>query len=94
LTGEIERAARAVTGEEIADPELVRQVVHAAHAAIALVFLTEYKRLVVIDPQEASDPAATVAAVAHLYGEHPRELRPWLARQAAIKVAVYSATVD
>lgn len=95
LTGEIERAARAVTGaQEITDEELVRQVVHAAHAAIALVFLTEYRRLVVLDPEKVADPSATIAAVQQVYAEHPRELRPWLARQAAVKVAVGSAAVD
>jgi hypothetical protein len=92
LAGELERSARTVADEQaITDPELIRQIVHACHAAIALVFLTEYRRAVVLDPATASDPATTATAVQALYTDHPPVMRPYLALQAAMKVEVWSA---
>jgi len=95
LTAEITRHADALAAEKvIPSPRLAAQVVKACHAAIALVLVTDYRRAVVLDPADAADPAKTVAAVAQVFADFPKPLRPHLAHSAAVKVAVYSAAVD
>ena len=95
LTAEITRhAAELAADQVIRSPHLVKQVVAACHAAIALVLVTDYHRAVVLDPAEAADPEQTTAAVGRVFADFPRPLRPHLAHSAAVKVAVYSAAVD
>jgi len=95
LTAEITLYANKLAAEKvIPGVSLVKQVVVACHAAIALVLVTDYRRAVVLDPADAADPAKTVAAVAQVFADFPKELRPHLAHSAAVKIAVYSAVVD
>jgi hypothetical protein len=95
LTAEITRHADALAAEKvIPSPRLIEQVVSACHAAIALVLVTDYRRAVLLDPADAADPAKTVTAVAKVFADFPKEIRPHLAHSAAVKVAVYSAAVD
>jgi hypothetical protein len=95
LTAEITRHANKLAAEKvIPSPRLVSQVVSACHAAIALVLVTDYRRAVLLDPADAADPEKTTAAVAQVFADFPKELRPHLAHSAAVKVAVYSAAVD
>lgn len=95
LLGELARHAREVTAPDLPRPDrnLIEQVCRACTAAIALVFVTDYRRLVLFDPRDAADPAKTAAAVTRLIAEHPRELRPHLAHRAATKIAVHGMTI-
>lgn len=83
------RSVFAVAAERrITDPDLIQQTIDAAHAAIGLVLLTDYHRAGLIDRAKVTDPAATASAVRAALAAHPRELRPDLARRAAVKIAL------
>ena len=91
----IARHARDVTAPDLphADSHLVEQVCRACIAAIALVFVTDYRRLALFDARDAADPAKTAAAVTRLLADHPAELRPHLAHRAATKIAIHGMTI-
>lgn len=87
--GHLARSIFAIAADlGITDPDLIQQTLDACHAAIALVLITDYHRAGLIDRETVTDPAATATAVQGALIAHPRELRPDLARRAAIKIAV------
>ena len=88
--GHLVRSTYAVAAERrITDPDLIQQTIDACYAAIGLVLLTDYSSAGLIDREKVTDPDATARAVRAALGSHPRELRPDLARHAAIKIAIY-----
>jgi hypothetical protein len=87
--GHLARSVFAVAAERrITDPDLIQQTIDACYAAIGLVLLTDYHRAGLIDREKVTDPAATASAVRAALTRHPRELRPDLARRAAVKIAI------
>jgi hypothetical protein len=95
LTAELTRYARELAPDwQITNPGLIKHIVGACHAAIALVLITDYRRARVLDPAEAADPDKTTAAVGRVFATFPRRQRAALVYAAAEKAAVYSGTAD